>query len=197
MPSSLFPGIHGSPKLESTSGDTEGERTVRTSMLGSVPGVQHWLRGRRPKDTSGLGWRVRKWHDYFSTQIVFSCTDPICSRPNPLPWVVGNLEANSFFPAVMPQFPWVQLPVRFSKPILLFFLITRALVLFRLAMLPVEVLPFQIPLLELWWSGATVLATGTETYQILGHGSWRTPQNWADLVSFIFLAFWPFCCLLD
>lgn len=118
----------------------EEERRVGNFMPGSVHGVQYCLRRKRWRGTCGLGWRVRKWHGYLLTQIVFSCRDPICSFPIPLPRDIGNLGASSLSPTIVPQFPCVQLLVTFSKPLLLFFFINKALVLFRMAMLPAEIL---------------------------------------------------------
>lgn len=172
----------------------EEERRVGNFIPGSVHGVPYCLRRKRWRGTCGLGWRVRKWHGYLLTQIVFSCRDPICSFPIPLPRDIGNLGASSLSPTIMPQFPCAQLLATFSKPLLLFFFINKALVLFRMAMLPAETLTPTTSL------GALVVRSHKSwpvrlEMEVLGSDSQRSLQKWTDLVDFLF-AFWPFSCLL-
>lgn len=90
------------------------------------------------------------------------------------------------------MFPWdphsflfacVQLLVTISKPLLLFFFINKALFLFRMAALPVEIPP------NLSWCRDGQITQSwlmrLET-KVLGSDSWRSLQKWTDLADFLF-----------
>lgn len=95
----------------------------------------------------------------------------------------GIWEPIPFPPIIMPQFPCVQLLLTISKPLLLLFFINKALFLFRMATLPVEIPPSLS-----WCHGGQITQSWPMRLEtkVLGSDFWRSLQKWTDLADFLF-----------